>query len=177
MITAWVQLRMVRRSSNKFKQTKTPVIIEINDEQDQNGTDPWTTIENGEAVTAREVFYKKPTPEEPRVKHYEKFKNKKQRISDGLGAERVEIHSRAPKGTKRRITINSVETTSDSPTQKQPLKRVKLNNSDGDVNVFAEVLKTKSANGNKTKKAKKQAFATGDGDVNGKFIDLFVGNM
>ncbi|VDN35470.1 unnamed protein product, partial [Cylicostephanus goldi] len=61
---------MVRRSKNTSNTS--PVIVEVDSVQGQNGADPWTAIENGEAVTAREVFYKKPVPEEPRVKHYEK---------------------------------------------------------------------------------------------------------
>ncbi|ETN77345.1 hypothetical protein NECAME_11129 [Necator americanus] len=130
-------------------------------------------VSNKRRESLGEVFYKKPSPQEPKIKHYEKFKNKKQRISDGSGAERVEIHSRIPKGVKRRISNNGVENANESPVLKMSSKRTKLSDSNENVNVFADVLKAKNRNGEKAKKGKKRRLETEEGDDNGMCFELF----
>ncbi|PIO74428.1 cupin family protein [Teladorsagia circumcincta] len=162
---------MVRRrksGTQKSDAVKTPIIVEL-DESDKNASDPWASIENGDAVTAREVFYKKPIPQEPRVKHYERFKNKKQRISDGSNAKRIEIHAGQAKGIKRRNRTEDVENSENSPAQKMPVKKPKtsefvkvlgppyryvgfIDDENGNVNIFANVIKSKGIVGSEKKK-------------------------
>ncbi|XGW05178.1 hypothetical protein V3C99_015952 [Haemonchus contortus] len=139
---------MVRRRKSGVQQNKdsvkTPIIVEI-DDSNKKDSDPWASIENGDAVTAREVFYKKPAQKEPQVKHYEKFKNKKQRISDGSNAKRIEIHVGQGHGIKRRNRSEDSENTDISPARKMPAKKSRTVNDDGNVNIFANVIKSKDS--------------------------------
>ncbi|KAK5975937.1 Bifunctional lysine-specific demethylase and histidyl-hydroxylase NO66 [Trichostrongylus colubriformis] len=147
-----------RRKSGAQKQenaVKTPIIVEL-DETNNGAPDPWASIENGDAVAARQVFYKKPVPKEPQVKHYERFKNKKQRISDGSNAKRIEIHAGQTKGIKRRNRSDDGETIDYSPAQKLPAKKQKTGDENARINVFAGVIKGKSTLGEEKKKGRKR---------------------
>ncbi|WKY14004.1 hypothetical protein Q1695_004663 [Nippostrongylus brasiliensis] len=160
---------MGKARSAARQKVKTPVIVELESDSNgadlnnskskgSNGSDPWASIEKGEAVSAREVFYKKPEPKEPRVKHYEKFKNKKQRISDGYQAKRVEVHSGALKPIKRRNHIDEAENVA-SPASKMPTKKAKLNEDGDSVNVFAGVIESKGTGESTKKKGIKRPFS------------------
>ncbi|KAK6047932.1 hypothetical protein COOONC_14563 [Cooperia oncophora] len=137
---------------------KTPIIVELN-ESNNDASDPWASIENGDAVTARQVFYKKPVPKEPQIKHYERFKNKKQRLSDGLNAKRIETHTGnngQAKGIKRRNRSEDSENNGYSPAQKMPVKKIKTGGENGNVNIFADVIKNKGTADSEKKKGKKR---------------------
>ncbi|KAJ1368741.1 hypothetical protein KIN20_030007 [Parelaphostrongylus tenuis] len=127
---------MVDRNKNKSRPTGTSHIVEPNDLSPEGSSDPWASIENGDAVAAREVFYREASPREQRVKHYEKFKKKRKRMSDGVKVVRMEVHPRIPRSTKRAL-VNGTAVESDSPSHRVPPEKLRRSDSDSKVNIFA----------------------------------------
>ncbi|KAK6758744.1 hypothetical protein RB195_016144 [Necator americanus] len=139
---------MVRKNNGSHKKRTTPVIVEMDDEKAQKGTDPWAAIENGEAVTASCSKTKGNVLVMVRVQNELKFIVVFQKV---LNEE---------------LQTMVLRTANESPVLKMSSKRTKLSDSNENVNVFADVLKAKNRNGEKAKKGKKRRLETEEGDDN-----------